>query len=123
MLLIVSSPAPTGSQVAGSGHACGLLFSGLTPSLSTSSWHMHCCCYYFFQNLLLVITHHETPTHLFATVMSCCRTTLAALQIKPRGKSKNMRKGSLILFQFKINLFSWFFTRYGNLVTLQDKHK
>lgn len=80
-------------------------------ALSTSLWYVCCCCY-FFQNLHWGITHHETPLHLFATVRTCCRTTLAKLQIKPY-----MRKGSLILFQFKMNLSLWFFTKYTNLVT------
>lgn len=79
--------------------------------------------YYFFQNLHWGITYHEAPTHPFATVTNLLQNHPRWIQVKPQGKCKNMRKGSLILFQFKINLSSWFFTRYGNLVILQDKHK
>lgn len=107
-----ASPAPAGSQMVGH-----------VQDRSSSSSE-HCCCYTAFSQTCPGEQHTmEFLTHLLATGRTCCRATITKLQIKPQARWKDVRKGHLILFLLKREVSSWFFTRYGNLVTLQGKHK
>lgn len=100
-----------------------MLRTWLWTALCRSSSSEHCCCYTFSQTC--PGEHHtmELLTHLLATGRTCCRTTITKLQIKPQGRWKDVRKRHLILFLLKMKVSSQFFIKYGNLVTLQGKHK
>lgn len=110
-----SSPAPAGSQDAGtrSAHDFGHV---------STSWAL-LLLHSLFPDWPWGIAHRGTPYTSVGYRQDLLHNHHHKLQIKPQGRWKDLRKGHLILFLLKIKVSSQFFTRYDDLVTLQGKHK